>query len=246
VTSPHRAGRRARRTATGHEGTEEGHHHGNAAEVHPIGEQRRLDQCVVTSTPLVAHEQDEQDSTTCDHGKHPQGPPCGLTLDEREDDGNQRQPDENDAGTIECESGVGDPSWQRPERERDREKADRHVDEKDQPPTGVPEVGVDEGAGENRCAEHGKARRRTEQARDRAEFSSSNISFNRPKPWGIMRAPKPPCSARNAMSMPTLWDAAQAAEKRVNPTKPSRNIRRRPNMSPSRAPAINRTAKVSV
>ena len=39
---------------------------------------------------------------------------------------------------------------------------------------------------------------------------------------------------------------AQAAEKPMNPSKPSRNIRRRPKMSPIRAPAISRTAKARV
>ena len=47
------------------------------------------------------------------------------------------------------------------------------------------------------------------------------------------------------MSMPMSCEMAQAAEKAVNPAKPSRNIRRRPKMSPSRAPAISRTAKAS-
>ena len=58
-----------------------------------------------------------------------------------------------------------------------------------------------------------------------------------------MSAPNAPCSARKAMSMPTLWETAQAAENVVNPTRPRRNIRRRPNMSPSRAPAMSSTAK---
>lgn len=48
------------------------------------------------------------------------------------------------------------------------------------------------------------------------------------------------------MSTPTLGATAQAAEKKVKPTDPIRNSRRRPKMSPRRAPAISRTAKANV
>ena len=40
--------------------------------------------------------------------------------------------------------------------------------------------------------------------------------------------------------------AAHAAEKMVKPASPRRKTRRRPKMSPSRAPAISRTANASV
>ena len=48
------------------------------------------------------------------------------------------------------------------------------------------------------------------------------------------------------MSTPMFGAAAQAAEKSVKPAEPMRNSRRRPKMSPSRAPAISRTAKARV
>ena len=40
--------------------------------------------------------------------------------------------------------------------------------------------------------------------------------------------------------------SAQPAEASVNPAEPMRNRRRRPKMSPSRAPVMRNTAKVSV
>ena len=43
---------------------------------------------------------------------------------------------------------------QRTNREYEREHADREVDEEDQAPPDIPEVGVDECTGEDRCAEH--------------------------------------------------------------------------------------------
>jgi hypothetical protein len=59
---------------------------------------------------------------------------------------------------------VADAAGQRADRQRQRDQAERHVDQEDQTPTGVPEVGVDERTGQHRRAEHGQSCRRTEQA----------------------------------------------------------------------------------
>jgi len=60
----------------------------------------------------MAHEDEEQDGARCDHGEHPRRPACGLSLDERVDDGDERQADQHDADTVEFETGVGDTSRQ--------------------------------------------------------------------------------------------------------------------------------------
>ena len=76
--------------------------------------------------------------------------------------------------------------------------------------------------------------------------SSVKTSFIRPKPCGIISAPNAPCSTRNAISTPIVGATAHAAENSVKPAEPIRNSRRRPKMSPSRAPAIRNTANASV
>ena len=63
---------------------------------------------------------------------------------------------------------------------------------------------------------------------------------------GVTIAPPTPCRAREAISQSMLGAIAAAAEPKVKIARPTRNIRLRPNRSPSAAPVRSRTAKVSV
>ena len=63
---------------------------------------------------------------------------------------------------------------------------------------------------------------------------------------GVTIAPPTPCRARAAMSASMLGASAAAAEPRVKIASPTRNMRLRPNRSPSAAPVSSKTAKVSV
>ena len=76
--------------------------------------------------------------------------------------------------------------------------------------------------------------------------SSAKTSLSIPNPWGIISAPNEPCSTRKAISTAGDGATAQAADITVKPAEPIRNSRRRPNMSPSRAPVIRNTANASV
>ena len=76
--------------------------------------------------------------------------------------------------------------------------------------------------------------------------SSAKTSFSMPKPCGIISAPNPPCRTRKAISTGAFGATAQAADITVKPAEPIRNRRRRPNMSPSRAPVMRNTANASV
>ena len=76
--------------------------------------------------------------------------------------------------------------------------------------------------------------------------SSANTSLIIPNPWGIISAPNEPCSTRKTISAAVEGATAQAADITVKPAEPIRNSRRRPNMSPRRAPVIRNTAKASV
>ena len=75
---------------------------------------------------------------------------------------------------------------------------------------------------------------------------SSKTSLIIPNPWGIISAPNAPCSTRNTIRTSIEGATAQAADISVNPAEPMRNSRRRPNMSPRRAPVIKNTANASV
>ena len=63
---------------------------------------------------------------------------------------------------------------------------------------------------------------------------------------GVTIAPPTPCRARAATSASMLGASAAAAEPAVKMARPTRNIRLRPNRSPSAAPVRSRTAKVRV
>ena len=63
---------------------------------------------------------------------------------------------------------------------------------------------------------------------------------------GVTIAPPTPCRARAAISQPMLGASAAAAEPSVKTARPTRNMRLRPNRSPSAAPVSSKTAKVSV
>ena len=75
---------------------------------------------------------------------------------------------------------------------------------------------------------------------------SSKTSLIIPNPWGIISAPNEPCSTRKTISTSIEGATAQAADITVKPAEPIRNRRRRPNISPRRAPVIKNTANASV
>ena len=73
------------------------------------------------------------------------------------------RPTSHDATEVELDVGMSGTAGQRTDRERQRQHADRDVDQEHQTPPDAPEVGVDERAGDDRRGEHRHARRRTEQ-----------------------------------------------------------------------------------
>ena len=79
-----------------------------------------------------------------------------------------------------------------------------------------------------------------------ASSDAGKIILITPKPCGIITAPSAPCRIRLAISISGDWANAHATELSVNPAAPSRNIRLRPTMSPSRPPVISMTANASV
>jgi hypothetical protein len=66
-----------------------------------------------------------------------------------------------------------------------------------------------------------------------------------PKPCGIRIAANRPCTSRAAISVPVVGARPHRTEEAVKPVTPSRNRRRRPKMSPSRAPVMRPMANVS-
>ena len=73
----------------------------------------------------------------------------------------------------------------------------------------------------------------------KAALSSASAS-------GMIMAAPAPCTVRATTSAPTDGARAQAADAAAKRTSPAANIRRRPSRSPSAAPVISRTAKLSV
>ena len=67
-----------------------------------------------------------------------------------------------------------------------------------------------------------------------------------PATSGITSAAPAPWTARAAISRPTLGASAHAADASENSPSPAANSRRRPNRSPSAAPVISSTAKLSL
>ena len=76
--------------------------------------------------------------------------------------------------------------------------------------------------------------------------SVGKTSLSRPKPWGMSSAPNPPWSARVTIRSSADGATAHRADISVKPNEPIRNSRRRPKMSPRRAPVTSSTAKLSV
>ena len=62
---------------------------------------------------------------------------------------------------------------------------------------------------------------------------------------GASTAPNTPCRARAPTSMANDWAAPPSAEAAAKPTRPMRNMRRRPNMSERRPPSSSRLPKAS-
>ena len=77
--------------------------------------------------------------------------------------------------------------------------------------------------------------------RSRGTASVSSVSVS-----GVTIAPPTPCTARAAMSAPIDGASAAAADPAVKMAMPIRNMRLRPNRSPSAAPIRSSTAKVRV
>ena len=73
--------------------------------------------------------------------------------------------------------------------------------------------------------------------RSAGNASASNVSVS-----GVTAAAPAPCTARAATSRPVLGASAAAAEATVNSDRPARNMRLRPNRSPSAAPVSSSTA----
>ena len=75
--------------------------------------------------------------------------------------------------------------------------------------------------------------------------SVEKTSLITPRPWGIISAPKAPCTRRNAISIPGELASPHAIEAAVKPAAPIRKRRRRPKMSPSRPPVTRPTLNAS-
>ncbi len=76
--------------------------------------------------------------------------------------------------------------------------------------------------------------------------AGGNRSRISPNACGVSIAADRPCTTRAAISEPGDQATAHAAEATTNPVRPIMSIRLRPNMSPSRPPAIRPTAMASV
>ena len=95
------------------------------------------------------------------------------------------------ATEVELDATVSGTAGQRTDRERQRERADRDVDEKHQAPPDTPEVGVDQRAGHNRRGEHRHTRCRTEQTECLAEFGVVGEDLlHQAKPLGDHQRPE--------------------------------------------------------
>ena len=80
----------------------------------------------------------------------------------------------------------------------------------------------------------------------RARCSGAYAALSSVIPSGMTSAAPVPWTARAAISRPTFGASAHAADAPEKIASPAVNIRRRPNRSPSAAPVMSRTAKVSV
>ena len=80
----------------------------------------------------------------------------------------------------------------------------------------------------------------------RARSFAGYAALRSVSPSGITSAAPAPWMARAAISEPTFGASAQAAEASEKSPSPAANSRRRPNRSPSAAPVISSTAKLSV
>ena len=58
--------------------------------------------------------------------------------------------------------------------------------------------------------------------------SGGNVVLRMPKPCGISTAPSRPCATRKPISMPGVVASPHSADAATKPTRPSRNMRRRP------------------
>ena len=77
-------------------------------------------------------------------------------------------------------------------------------------------------------------------------FSGGNAALKSARPSGISSAEPAPCTARAAISQPTLGASAHAADATANKASPAAYSRRRPKRSPSAEPVISNTAKLKL
>ena len=153
------------------EGAEEEQDDGDTAEVGAVAEQRGLDQRVVPVPPFVAQEGAHEQQTGGEEGEGPERPALGLALDEWVDDRDQREADEPDPTDVELEVGSPGAVGEGGDREDECQHADWHVDEEHEAPSDVPEVGVDQGTGDDRRGQQWQARRRPDESHRLVELA---------------------------------------------------------------------------
>ena len=78
-----------------------------------------------------------------------------------------------------------------------------------------------------------------------ARRSGGNAALSSASDSGSTSAAPAPCTARAVTSAPAPGESAHAADAAVNSPRPAASIRRRPSRSPSAAPVISSTAKLS-
>ena len=134
-----------------------------------------------------------------------------------------------------------------PQRERDAEHADRHVDQEDPVPARVPRPAgeLDQHSPDRRAERRGARSRPPPSARGRGRAARAGTRAS----WSPARAargwPAPTaCTTRNAISASIDHDSAHSSEPIVKIVMPIRKNRRRPNWSASRPIDTSSTANM--
>ena len=121
------------------------------------------------------------------------------------------------------------------------DEADRDVEPEDP----LPGEALGDRAADDRAGDHREPGDAAEDPERRPARLGGNAALSSASASGITSAAPAPCTARAAISLPTLCASAHAAEAATNRPSPAANMRRRPNRSPSAAPVISSTAKLS-